>query len=419
MKLAVFLIHVDAGCSARPALLLTRSAFPEQCSCRSRESVADPIEFREEALPPLAVIEREWRELETVAHPSFFTSWHWIGTLLAILPEASRPTLLRGSVQGETVALALLGARVVHRRHGLIRSRSLYLNETGDPIFDSLTIEHNGLLVASTLEQAALGALIGWFAERGAYADELHISGSLLRAPETAVEASGLGRSEIVVPSYCVELRHLTQGGGELVPVLSANARQQLRRAIRYFERSGSLELRRAATVTEAHEFFAALKELHSASWERRGKPHAFTRAFFEPFHQLLIKRCIDTGATQLLRVSAGARAIGYLYNFRLNNHIYAYQSGFAYDEGAARPGVVTHALAITEAYRSGAVIYDFMAGRDRLKESFATRCEPMLWQVIQQPRLALRLEHFARRAKRAAGRALVNLRRRKTVLLP
>ena len=63
-------------------------------------------EFRQQPLPPLAVIEREWRELETVARPSFFTSWHWIGTLLAILPERSRPNLLRGSVRGETVALA-------------------------------------------------------------------------------------------------------------------------------------------------------------------------------------------------------------------------------------------------------------------------------------------------------------------------
>ncbi len=42
------------------------------------------------------------------------------------------------------------------------------------------------------------------------------------------------------------------------------------------------------------------------------------------------------------------------------------------------------------------------MAGRNRLKESFATRCEPMLWQVIQQPRLALRLESLARRIKHA-----------------
>jgi hypothetical protein len=40
------------------------------------------------------------------------------------------------------------------------------------------------------------------------------------------------------------------------------------------------------------------------------------------------------------------------------------------------------------------------MAGRNRLKESLATRCEPMLWQIFQQPRLAFRLEHLGRRLK-------------------
>ncbi len=383
-----------------------------------RSELASPIEFRREALPPLAVLETQWRSLEAAAHPSFFTSWYWIGTLLAVLPEASRPSLLRGLICGQTVALALLGARLVRHRHSLIRSRALYLNETGDPTFDSLTIEHNGLLVAVAHESSALDALIAWFAENGADADELYLSGSLLHFSQTAIEARGLRRREVAVPSYCVELCRLSPSGGELFLVLSANAGQQLRRAIRYFERSGPLQLRQAATVTEAGEFFAALKTLHSAAWERRSKPHAFTGGFFEPFHQRLIERSFAAGAIELLRATAGARVIGYLYNFRLGNHVYAYQSGFAYDERAARPGAVAHAMAIGEAYRSGAAVYDFMAGRNRLKESFSTRCEPMLWQIIQQPRVAFRLEDFARGVKRAVEGALIAPRRRKKMLL-
>ena len=93
---------------------------------------------------------------------------------------------------------------------------------------------------------------------------------------------------------------------------------------------------------------------------------------------------------------------LGYLYNFRLGNRVYAYQSGFDDSDRRERPGIVTHFLAIRHAFRSGARVYDFMAGRNRLKESFATRCEPMLWQTVQQPRLAFRLEDFARQFKRA-----------------
>jgi len=359
------------------------------------------VEFHRETLPPPAALEHEWRTLETLARPSFFTSWHWIGTLLAALPRTQLPSLLRGVAGGRTVALALLGAGVSRRRNGLVRSRALYLNETGDPHFDALTIEHNGILAVAEREAPVFDAALAWFAGVREEADELHLSGSLRRPPEGAVEGRGLGRVETVMPSYSVDLNQLSASGG-LDPVLSANARQQLRRAFRQFERAGRLELSEATTTSEALDFFAGLKMLHCASWERRSRAHAFTHAFFEPFHRLLIERSFVAGGVQLLRASVGHRVIGYLYNFRLGTRIYAYQSGFADADRRERPGIVTHALAIQHAFQSGAGVYDLMAGRNRLKESLATRCEPMLWQIFQQPRLAFRLEHLGRRLKHA-----------------
>ena len=376
--------------------------MPQQSVLREPSIVALQVELACEALPSLADLEREWRALEAAGGPSFFTSWQWIGTLLAALPSPNRPNLLRGRAQGETVALALLGANITRRRHGLVRSRGLYLNETGNARFDSLTIEHNGILAVVGYEGAILDALFAWFAGRRGEADELYFSGARLRPPQHVVEGNRLLRTETAVPSYSVELRRLSASSGELDPVLSANARQQLRRAFRHFERIGPLQLREAATAAEALDFFTALKALHCVSWERRGKKHAFSGGFFEPFHRLLIERSFSEGGTQLLRAAAGARVIGYLYNFRLGDRIYAYQSGFADADRRERPGIVTHALAIRHAFRSGVRVYDFMAGRNRLKESFATRCEPMLWQVFQQPRLAFRLEHLTRRCKDA-----------------
>jgi CelD/BcsL family acetyltransferase involved in cellulose biosynthesis len=366
----------------------------------ARTRVACEVEFRREPLLPLPILERQWRALEAISTASFFTSWRWIGTLLATVPPTRHPGLLRGVVQGETVALALLGSAVARRRQGLIQSRSLHLNEIGDPSLDALTIEHNGILAATGREPEVYDAALAWFAGMSHEADELYFSGSMLRLPEEAVEGRGLGRSESCVPSYSVDLALLSPSCGELYPVMSANARQQLRRAFRNFEQRGSLCLTAATTLEEALKFFAELKALHCASWERRGKVHAFTGAFFEPFHRRLIESSFDDGGIQLLKASAGEHVIGYLYNFRQGSRIYAYQSGFAEAARGERPGVVAHALAVRRAFRSGARVYDFMAGRNRLKQSFATRCEPMLWQVFQQPRLAFRLERLARRIK-------------------
>jgi len=367
------------------------------------------ILFGREALPPLAVLEREWRALEAAGHPSFFTSWRWIGTLLTALPPANRPQLLRGISQDETVALALLGASDSRRRFGLVRSRGLHINETGDPRFDSLTIEHNGILAVRAYQSAIWDNLFAWFAGLDDEGDELHLSGSLLRLPAEALRRYGLASGQTAVPSFSVDLACLEQTGGEVDPVLSANSRQQLRRAFRHFERFGPLALEEAATVEEALGWFDAMKTLHCASWERRGRSHSFTGRFFEPFHRLLIERTFGEGGIQLLKACAGDRIIGYLYNFRLGNRIYAYQSGFDDADRRERPGVVTHALSIRHAFISGAQVYDFMAGRNRLKESFATRCEPMLWQVVQQPRLAFRLEDLARGLKYRFARARRN----------
>lgn len=363
------------------------------------------IAFRLEPIASLGAVEDEWRELERITQPSFFTSWHWIGTLLAALPQTSRPRLLRGTAGSRTVALALVGAAVTRRRGGLIRSRGLYLNETGDPRFDSLMIEHNGVLTPAGCEDAVSDALLAWFAERYGEVDELHLAGSRRPLPQTAVERRGLRHAEIAVPSYWVDLCRLKPSDHELYPILSANARQQLRRAIRSFGRCGALRVTEAATLVQALAFFSEMKRLHCLSWQRRGKPHAFAAAFFESFHTLLITRTFGLGAIQLLRVCAGERDLGYLYNFRSAGRVYAYQTGFADSEPRESPGMVAHAFAIQHAFRSGARVYDFMAGSNRLKQRFSTHCEPMLWQVVQQPLIAFRLEDLARRLRHSFDR--------------
>jgi CelD/BcsL family acetyltransferase involved in cellulose biosynthesis len=345
--------------------------------------------------------------VEAAARPSFFTSWQSIGTLLAAVPKSSRPMRLRGRSGDETVAMALLGANDRRRWHGLVRSRNLYLNETGDPHFDSPMIEHNAILAAANHETVVWEAVLSWFSGLGREADELHLSGSRLRLPEEVVEARGLTRVERFAPSYSVDLERLKESGGELYPVLSANSRQQLRRTLRYFEQFGPLHLSAPANVAEALTFFTSMKVLHRASWERSGKPHSFTAEFFELLHRLIIERNFVEGGIQLLKACAGERVIGYLYNFRSGNRIYAYQSGFDDADPRERPGILTHALAIAHAFQTGAQVYDFMAGRNRLKESCATRCEPMLWEVVQQPRMVFRLEKLGLQITRALAHSV------------
>ena len=131
------------------------------------------IEFRREPISSLSTLEEEWRSLERVASASFFTSWRWIGTLLDALPAANRPQLLRAFTPSGTAALALCGHAIRRRIKGLIRSRALSINETGDRHFDAIFIEHNSLLAVPGLETAGMIAALSWFAGLRGEADEL------------------------------------------------------------------------------------------------------------------------------------------------------------------------------------------------------------------------------------------------------
>jgi hypothetical protein len=110
-------------------------------------------------LDDFSSIEDEWRSLETSERVSFFVTWDWIGSLLEALPATAAVQVVRVRSAARTVAMALL-AQGVERRRGVIRSRALYLNETGIPEYDAITLEHNGVVALGGLEHAAVQAVL-------------------------------------------------------------------------------------------------------------------------------------------------------------------------------------------------------------------------------------------------------------------
>jgi CelD/BcsL family acetyltransferase involved in cellulose biosynthesis len=191
----------------------------------------------------------------------------------------------------------------------------------------------------------------------------------------------------------------------------SANTRQQLRRSERAYAASGDIAVERAETLSRSLSFLDGLTALHQASWTARGKPGAFANPFFGRFHRVLIERGLGRREIDLLRVTAGSRTIGFLYNFRHRGHSLAYQSGFDYADagGHGKPGLTCHLEAIRFAMRSGAVLYDFLAGDDRYKRSLSDRAETLHWIEVACPYspriLARRTWDFVTGALRPGGR--------------
>ena len=137
------------------------------------------------------------------------------------------------------------------------------------------------------------------------------------------------------------------------------------------------------------------------------GRKYApFANPFFERFHRALITDLFAAEQVQLLRICAGGRPIGYLYNLVQGGRVHNYQSGFAYGPDARlKPGLVSHALAVEHNLARGASCYDFMAGDSRYKRSLATGTDHLVWLVVQRSRLKFRLEHALRAMRNCARR--------------
>jgi CelD/BcsL family acetyltransferase involved in cellulose biosynthesis len=342
------------------------------------------------ALRPVAdfaALGERWRALEAETDCSFFQSWTWTGCLAE--ERFPDPVLLEASEAGKTVVLALFNRRRFPRE-------TLLLGETGDAVRDAPFIEYNGLLVARralphlhdclrAARRQAVGTIRPWLPRRLVLSG---VEGATLDAARAAGRVTILRTTQ----ARWADLARLRATGRDFLEGLSANTRYQLRRSDRAYRALGEVTIRGAATTAEAHGWLDELAALHQATWTARGQPGAFARPYFVRFHHALIGRGMPRGEIDLLRVTAGERVVGLLYNFRYRNRALAYQGGFDYPSAGRhqKPGLTCHHQAIRFAAAVGLDRYDLLAGDDRYKRSLADGATELHWlQVGSGGRLA------------------------------
>lgn len=340
-----------------------------------------------DAVTDWAALGMRWRELETRAACSFFQGWSWIGCLAE--ERFDRPVLLDARQDGRTVALALF-----NHRPGRLRD-TLWLHESGDAQWDDVFIEYNGVLMAAGADAALCAACLTAArhvavpaARRGLFGRRMVLSG---------VDAVHLAASQATGPVVrmltrvgpVLDLAALRRQDRRHLDVLSANTRAQLRRSLRAYAGLGPLCVTRVDDAGRAHQYLDALAALHQAGWQSRGRPGAFANPRFARFHHTLIDRALPRGEIDLLRITAGAAVIGYLYNFHYRGRVLAYQSGFNYAtaDHHQKPGLTCHHLAIERSLDESDEVYDFLAGGDRYKRSLSDSETTHHWLTLG-PRL-------------------------------
>ena len=326
-----------------------------------------------------AEVRRIWLALVDVCTPTYFLSWGWIETWLDTLPRWVKLSLV---VLDDEGAAWFVGRRVV-LHGGIVPSRALYLNQTGWPELDDLTIEHNAWLARSpmTLDDVLANMPGSW--------DEVVMSAmDALPIPAGAVSRE--------VSCHVVDLQKV-RAARDYLALLGSSTRSQIRRAIKLYEDRGPVVVEAVETTPAALAAFDELVGLHAAAWRSRGEPSVFSGYLYD-FHRRLVAKRFAHGEIQLLRVRAGTTTIGSLYNFVYGGVVSYYQSGFAYEvDNKLKPGLVCHALAIAHNATAGHAIYDFLGSDARYKRSLATDAQRLTWLTIRKPRRRFAVAEAAR----------------------
>jgi Acetyltransferase (GNAT) domain len=307
--------------------------------------------------------------------------------------------------------LCIFGHQSFRSRLGL-RYRRIALNQSLEPSLESLTLEDNGFANCSnTLSQRLLPELLTQLKANADW-DELRVSAV---NEFMAKELLDWARNNRLIAyeyacgeTFWVDFATLNRQDAE--PFLnsrSANCRQQLRRAKRQIEdQFGELSIQNATSIVEANQWLDELGRLHQLRWPSQNPLEGFNNPFFTAFFHNIIQDGLSSGKVQVLKIAAGEKLIGYLFNLVKDGRVSFLMGGIDYHEtDKFKPGMLCHWLAIEKNFVSGMQIYDFLNGVNRYKESLSTNRAVTKTITVAKQRFGLRLEHFIRQRRRLRNR--------------
>jgi len=242
-------------------------------------------------------VEAIWHSLAQQCDVSFFNDWHWIENWLNCLPSNTPLRFVVNFENDKAVFCFFLG--VARQRENKITKTRGYVNNTGNSVYDDLTIEYNNpLSIKNNIAEQLLFAFesLDDIEElRCAYSSEVNI-------PELTPYFVRTTQAQ----ACWVDLQKISETQGYL-SLLSKNKRSQIKQTINAYQTThGELQITFAQNTEQALSFLANLITLHQTYWQSKNKAGAFASEFFTRFHQRLIQEQFDSGKIQLIRIKSG-----------------------------------------------------------------------------------------------------------------
>jgi hypothetical protein len=192
--------------------------------------------------------------------------------------------------------------------------------------------------------------------------------------------------------AYYIDLLKIGNTFDSYLATLSLNTRSQIRRSVRFYNAFGALQVAEADSIETARQMLEEMYYLGNIRKESQGLVSSIN-PYVIKFNDDLLQARFSFSEIQVLKITAGEKLVGYLYNHVYNGSVYFYQCGFQYyEDNKARPGLVTHALAIVYNANKKNTIYDFGAGEDRYKKSLSNGNNSIVWVRLLKPTLKMHI---------------------------
>lgn len=204
--------------------------------------------------------------------------------------------------------------------------------------------------------------------------------------------------------TYSVDLEQIRKNfGDDFFKFLSANSRQQFRKAMRDCERDlGELNFSTTQTSEESLHLLKELATHHNLRWNPDGLIMGFGNPRFVEFYKSLTDSLTIRKELRIQKLMAGQTLLAIMFNVTYFGKVY-FAIGAVNYEGTSKykPGILGHLKSIEFALKAGDSTYDFMAGTTQYKQSLSSTQSLMQSLIVRRKRLDFVIEDRLRRIKR------------------
>lgn len=325
-------------------------------------------------------IKSHWKKLEKEADISFFQSWPWMDAWITVSKTHIRPLIFK--VKGKIVGISFVGQGKTKDLR-IFKFKTIFPWGTGYEGIDVCAPEYNTPITISGYEKIVRKTMVEFLIKDKRFEKFSRID--FHRVPENEYKDYIIDGISCDIYKYEesaeVDLKSLRDKNDSLNSIISKGAMTQIKKSIKlYEEKFGKIRYEVADNTTKAHNWFVELGKLNQKRFNKKGQKGVWDYPKLLQMQRALLDRYFSKGCTEVVRVCAGNKVVGYLYNFIFRDRIYFYMGGFVFeDDNKFKPGLMTHYYAILHHLENGRECYDFMAGNQSYKRRLGGDAPKML----------------------------------------